>query len=47
LFGFADQATNAWLPFVAIGLGEIASAAVTDPAPETRSRRRSTARSAA
>jgi hypothetical protein len=47
LFGFADEGTNAWLPFVAIGLGEIASAATTDPEPEKRSRRRSTARSAA
>jgi hypothetical protein len=47
LFGFADEGTNAWLPFVAIGLGEIASAATTDPEPEKRGRRRSTARSAA
>jgi hypothetical protein len=48
LFGFADEGTNAWLPFLAIGLGEIASAAATDPEPGKRSRRRrSTARSAA
>ena len=40
LFGFADEGTNAWLPFVAIGLGEIASAMTTDPKPEKRSRRR-------
>ena len=46
LFGFADEGTNAWLPFVAIGLGEIASAMTTDPEPEKRSRRR-TASSAA
>jgi hypothetical protein len=47
LFGFADEGMNAWLPFLAIGLGEIASAATTDPEPGQRSRRRSTARSAA
>ncbi len=47
LFGFADEGTNAWLPFVAIGLGEIASAASTDPEPGTPSRRRRSARSAA
>jgi hypothetical protein len=47
LFGFADQGTNAWLPFLAIGLGEIASAATTDPEPGKRTRRRSAARSAA
>jgi hypothetical protein len=47
LFGFADERTNAWLPFVAIGLGEIASAMTTDPEPGKRSRRRSSARSAA
>lgn len=46
LFGFADEGTNAWLPFLAIGLGEIASAATTDPEPRKRRRRR-TARSAA
>jgi SPW repeat len=33
LFGFADQGTNAWLPFVLIGLGEIGAAALTDPDP--------------
>jgi hypothetical protein len=43
LFGFADEGTNAWLPFLAIGLGEIAAAATTDPEPEERSPRRSTA----
>jgi len=46
LFGFADEGTNTWLPFLAIGLGEIASAATTDPQPGKRSRRRSTAPSA-
>jgi hypothetical protein len=40
LFGFADEGTNAWLPFVAIGLGEIVSAMTTDPEPGKRSRRR-------
>ncbi len=33
LFGFADAGTHAWLPFVAIGLGEIASAATTERQP--------------
>jgi len=47
LFGFADEGTNVWLPFVAIGLGEIAAAATTDPEPAKRSRRGSTARSTA
>jgi len=47
LFGFADEGTNAWLPFLAIGLGEIASAAITDPEPAKRSRRRRVASSAA
>jgi SPW repeat len=40
LFGFADEGTNAWLPFVAIGLGEVASAVTTDPEPGTRRARR-------
>jgi SPW repeat len=40
LFGFADEGTNAWLPFVAIGLGEIASAATTDPEPGSSRMRR-------
>ncbi len=41
LFGFADEGTNAWLPFVLIGLGEIGAAATTDPVvAESRSRRR-------
>jgi len=39
LFGFADQGANAWLPFVAIGLGEIGAAAVTNPLPGDRSHR--------
>jgi hypothetical protein len=47
LFGFADEGTNAWLPFVVIGLGEIAAAATTDPEPAIRSRRRRAASSAA
>jgi hypothetical protein len=47
LFGFADEGTNAWLPFVAIGLGEIASAMTTDPEPGKRSRRRRAASSTA
>ena len=34
LFGFADEGTNAWLPFLVIGLGELGSAAMTDPEPE-------------
>jgi hypothetical protein len=36
LFGFGDQGANAWVPFVVIGLGEIASAATTDPEPAQR-----------
>src|SRR5688572_18863354 len=47
LFGFADEGTNAWLPFVAIGLGEIATAMTTDLEPGKRSRRRRAASSAA
>lgn len=39
LFGFADQGANAWLPFVLIGLGEIATAAITNPFPGDRSMR--------
>lgn len=31
LFGFADEGTNAWLPFVLIGLLEIGGAALTNP----------------
>ena len=34
LFGFADEGTNAWLPHVLVGLGEIGVAAVTSPWPE-------------
>jgi hypothetical protein len=40
LFGFADEGLNAWLPFVAIGLGELGSAATTDTEPATRRSRR-------
>jgi hypothetical protein len=40
LFGFADEGFNAWLPFVAIGLGELGSASTTDPVPATRRGRR-------
>jgi hypothetical protein len=36
LFGFADEGANAWLPFLAIGLGEIAAAMTTDPTPGPR-----------
>jgi hypothetical protein len=43
LFGFADQGANAWAPFVAIGLGEIASALMTEPVPHDRGARRGTA----
>jgi len=46
LFGFADEGTNAWLPFVLIGAGEVGAAAMTDPTPD-RSTRRRPARSAA
>jgi hypothetical protein len=35
LFGFADQGVNAWLPFVAIGVGELGAAAMTSPVPDT------------
>jgi SPW repeat len=44
LFGFADEGTNAWLPFVAIGLGELGAAATTDPEPATARNRRRVAR---
>jgi hypothetical protein len=47
LFGFGDDGTNAWLPFLAIGLGEITSSVTTDPEPGKRRRRPRTARSAA
>jgi hypothetical protein len=46
LFGFADEGTNAWLPFVAIGLGEIGAATMTDPDPEEAPRRRRQAQGA-
>jgi hypothetical protein len=39
LFGFADEGTNAWLPFVAIGAFELIAAATTNPYPEDRSMR--------
>jgi hypothetical protein len=39
LFGFADNGTNAWLPFVLIGLIAIGSAALTNPFPGDRSLR--------
>src|SRR5215203_1439615 len=44
LFGFADAGVNAWLPFLAIGLGELATAAMTDPVPGERSARAREAR---
>jgi hypothetical protein len=44
LFGFAEAGTNAWLPFVAIGAGEILSAAATNPMPGDRSHRAREAR---
>jgi SPW repeat len=40
LFGFADEGTNAWLPFVAIGAVELVAAATTDPLPDDRRLRR-------
>jgi hypothetical protein len=46
LFGFADEGTNAWLPFVVFGLGELGAAALTDPEPGTRPARRRAAHSA-
>jgi SPW repeat len=46
LFGFADEGTNAWLPFVAIGLGELGAAAMTDPDPHEGRARRRTAQTA-
>jgi len=39
LFGFADNGTNAWLPFVAIGLFELFAAATTNPYPAERGMR--------
>lgn len=33
LFGFADRGTNAWLPFLVIGLGEISAALTTERQP--------------
>jgi hypothetical protein len=46
LFGFADQGVNAWLPFVAIGIGELGAAAMTSPVPDTARARGRQARSA-
>jgi hypothetical protein len=46
LFGFADQGLNAWLPFVAIGVGELGAAAMTSPVPDTARARGRQARSA-
>jgi hypothetical protein len=46
LFGFADQGVNAWLPFVAIGVGELGAAAMTSPVPDTARARGRQARSA-
>jgi hypothetical protein len=44
VFGFADEGTNAWLPFVLFGLGELGAAALTDTEPtEARTGRRTTA----
>jgi hypothetical protein len=40
LFGFADEGTNAWLPFVVIGLAELGAAAMTDPDPSRSGARR-------
>jgi hypothetical protein len=40
IFGFADQGPNAWVPFVAIGIAEIGTAAMTDPTPHTHSHHR-------
>jgi hypothetical protein len=47
LFGFADEGANAWAPFLVIGLGELAAAAMTDPVPGERSARRRHAHGAA
>jgi hypothetical protein len=45
LFGFADQGVNAWLPFVAIGVGELGAAAMTQSEPTaSRSRQRTAQR---
>jgi SPW repeat-containing protein len=46
LFGFADQGVNAWLPFVAIGVAELGTAAMTSPEPTTARARGRQARSA-
>jgi hypothetical protein len=40
VLGFADEGTNAWLPFVVIGLGELGAAALTETVPEERTSRR-------
>jgi phosphatidylglycerophosphate synthase len=44
LFGFADHGTNAWLPFVIIGLGEIATAGMTETEPRREASRSRAAR---
>ena len=36
LLGFADEGTNAWLPFVAIGVAEIGTALMTETVPRRR-----------
>jgi hypothetical protein len=47
LFGFGDEGANAWLPFVAIGVGELGLAAITNPLPgERRQRAREASRAA-
>jgi SPW repeat len=40
IFGFADRGTNAWLPLLVIGLGELAVAAMSDPWPGDADARR-------
>lgn len=36
LLGFGDEGTNAWLPFVAIGVAEIGTALMTETVPRRR-----------
>ena len=40
LFGFADEGTNVWLPFVLIGVAELGTATMTDPEPRQHGVRR-------
>jgi SPW repeat len=40
IFWYSDQDTNVWLPMIAIGLGEIAAAAMSDPWPQEAEARR-------